>query len=244
MDGILTTIPVHPSSAMTLLLNEERELNFDEDAISTTASAEMNRREDHLAGEESHHEDGGRTPRPPPPPPPRARRDANRFFFNFLMLQKFDFTRDIVVLIERAGVQGADMYEHIPVRNILDSGSEESFISRKILTDHSMDPAKIRPLSEEEQRERTIRTISGSPLTITDEVTLYWHRLNDTKQRRARFLVLDNEDVDVIIGSALWSASEGPGRRGYLALPGSQKWSTYNVLRWASMLDKVQKGSY
>lgn len=203
------------SSAMTLLLNEERELDFGEEAMST-ASADNG--EDHPP-EGPHHQD--RTARPPPP---RRRRDANQFFFDFLMLQKFDFTRDIIVLIERAGITGADMYEHIPLRNILDSGSKESFINRKILTEYSMDPAKIRHLSDDEQSERTVLTMSGSPLTPTHEVTLYWHRLKDTTQRRARFLVVENDNFDVLIGSALWSATEGPSR-GYLALPGYQSWS-------------------
>ncbi len=212
----MLTITFHSSSAMTLLLNEDRQLEFDEDAVST---ASVDNGEDGHPPEGSHHQGG--TARPPRP---RRRRDANQFFFDFLMLQKFDFTRDIIVLIERAGIKGADMYEHIPLRNILDSGSKDSFINRRVLTDHSMDPAKIRQLSEDEQRERTLLTLSGSPLTPTHEVTLYWHRHKDTNQRRARFLVVDNDDVDVVIGSALWSATEGPSR-GYLAIPGYQSWS-------------------
>jgi hypothetical protein len=99
------------------------------------------------------------------------------------------------------------MYEHVPLRIILDSGSKESSINRKILTDHSMDPAKICQLSEEEQLERNLLTLPGSPLTPTHEVTLYWH------------LVVDNDDVDAVIGSALWSVTEGPSR-GYLVIPG------------------------
>ncbi|KAK1827354.1 hypothetical protein QBC39DRAFT_362166 [Podospora conica] len=200
------------SSAMTLLLNEDRDPASD--AGSTTSVHDYG--EDHPPGE--HHPD-----RPEMPPRPRRRRDANQFLFDFLMLQKFNFTRDIIVLIERADAQGADMYEHIPLRNIVDSGSEENFINRGILTHHSMDPAKIRELSEDEQKSRTLRTISGSNLTPTHEVTLYWHRLKDTTQRRARFLVVDNPDFDVIIGSSLWSATEGPNR-GYLAIPGYQTW--------------------
>ena len=120
------------------------------------------------------------------------------------MLQKFDFTRDIIVLIERAGVKGADMYEHIPLRNILDPGSKESFINRKILKEHKMDPAKIRQLSEEEQQERTLLTLSGSPP--------YTHPRGDAVLASSqgykstagpRFLVVDNDDVDVVIGSSL-----------------------------------------
>ncbi|KAK3346485.1 hypothetical protein B0T25DRAFT_552117 [Lasiosphaeria hispida] len=204
------------SSAMTILLNEDTQFQLNEDVASIVSIDEMNA-EEHPP-DASHHRDA--TARPPRP---RRRVDANKFLFEFISMQRFDFKRQIFVLIELPGIKGADMYEHIPVRNIVDFGSnEENFISRKILTDYGMDPAKIRQLSADEQTERTHTTIAG-PFTPTHEVTLYWHRLKDTNQRRARFLVVDNNGFDVIIGNKLWSATEGPNHA-HLAMPGYQSW--------------------
>jgi hypothetical protein len=121
------------------------------------------------------------------------------------------------------------MYEHVPVRNIVDLGSdEENFISRKILNDHGMDPAKIRQLPDNERRERTLDTV-GAPFTPTEEVTLYWHRLKDATQRRARFLISESEAFDVIIGHKLWDTTEGFDSRCYLTIPGFQRRSTPNL---------------
>ncbi|KAK4200367.1 hypothetical protein QBC40DRAFT_254138 [Triangularia verruculosa] len=193
--------------AIELLRNEDRQ--FDTDAATSTASVD---------NVEEHHQDKSDRPSRP-----RRRADANRAYYEFIALQKFDFRREIFILIELPGVKGADMYEHIPVQNIVDLGSnEENFISRELLTNHGMDPAKIRQLSDDERTGRSVDTISGK-FTPTDEVTLYWHRLKDTKQRRARFLVVDSDKFDVIIGHKLWSATEGPSH-GYLAIPGYQSW--------------------
>ncbi|RYP60315.1 hypothetical protein DL771_010556 [Monosporascus sp. 5C6A] len=198
------------SSTMTMLLNEENQ--FDRDAESIVS--EENQR---LPRDGSPHRDGtGRPPRP------RRRLDANKFLFEFISLQKFDFKRDIFVLVELAGFTGADMYEHVPLRNIVDLGSnEDNFIARRVLDEHNMDPAKISELPEGERTKRTLKTIGGS-FTPTQEVTLYWHRLKDASQRRARFIVVDDEAFDVIIGHRLWESTEGPVRHGYLAMPGYQ----------------------
>lgn len=206
---------------------------LDEDTyfVDDTVPAASIDNEEHRS-EASEHQD-----RTAKPSRPRRRADANKLLFDFISLQIFDFKRDIVILIELPNITGADMYEHIPVRNIVDTGSnEENFISRKVLTEHGMDSAKILELSEAEQTERAIATVAGD-FTPAHEVTLYWHRLKDTNQRRARFLVVDSPNFDVIIGNRTWAATEGL-RHGFLAIPGYQSWSMYSTLDW--QLSEIQ----
>jgi len=146
-------------------------------------------------------------------PPIRQRLDAHRAFREVLALTKFDFTRDVIVIIELAGFVGADKFEYIPLRNKIDTGSSENFIRSDILTEHKMDEEKVLDLPVSEQTERTLRMVEGT-FTPKREVYLRWHRPHDVRERRTRFLVVDTDQFDLVIGvkdfkpelpSAMWA---------------------------------------
>ncbi|KEZ45908.1 hypothetical protein SAPIO_CDS1287 [Scedosporium apiospermum] len=111
-------------------------------------------------------------------PPVRQRLDAHRAFREVLALTKFDFTRDVILIIELAGFFGADKFEYIPLRNKIDTGSSENFIRSDILTEHKMDEEKILDLPVSEQTERTLQMVEGT-FTPKREVYLRWHRPHD-----------------------------------------------------------------
>lgn len=146
-------------------------------------------------------------------PPIRQRLDAHRAFCEVLALTKFDFTRDVILIIELAGFTGPDKFEYVPLRNKIDTGSSENFISSDILTQHKMDEDKIIDLPISEQTERTLQMIEGT-FTPKREVYLRWHRPHDARERRTRFLVVDTDQFDLVIGvkdfkpelpSAMWA---------------------------------------
>lgn len=155
-------------------------------------------------------------------PPIVHRRHANKFLFEFTALMQFDFTRDVIVLIEVEGATDADKYEHVPLRNKVDPGSTENFINRKILLKHHMDPAKITDIPEEDQAKRAMEQIEGKVIP-KQEVTLFWHLLNDARQRQSKFIIVEDVGFDVLIGakqfsseapSAMWAwgRSQSPGK--------------------------------
>jgi hypothetical protein len=148
----------------------------------------------------------------------RQRHSANKAWKEFQSLAKFNFTRDVVLLIEIQGYFNVDKYEYVPLRNKIDTGSSENFISREILDDHNMDITKIRQLPLDEQTERTLHQVEGT-FTPTHEVELYWHRLTDVKQRRSRFIVVNHAPFDLIIGAKQFVSEDSTA---FFSWPGSQ----------------------
>ncbi|GAP90421.2 hypothetical protein SAMD00023353_4900080 [Rosellinia necatrix] len=103
-----------------------------------------------------------------------VRQKRNELYMNFVSLMHFDFTRDLVLIIEVAGHEGLDRFEFVPLRNKIDTASDENFISRKILQDHKMDMGKLIPIPEEDRRQRTLEGIGGY-FTPEQEIVLRWH---------------------------------------------------------------------
>ncbi|KAI1813469.1 hypothetical protein GGS20DRAFT_478137 [Poronia punctata] len=119
-------------------------------------------------------------------------------YMDFVTLLHTDFTRDLILVIEVAGRTGLDKFEFVPLRNKIDTASDENFISRKVLQKYDMNMNKLVAIPD--RRERTLEGIGGS-FTPEQEVTLHWHKLQDRQQREGRFIVLDDPPFDVLIGS-------------------------------------------
>ncbi|KAI0116269.1 hypothetical protein GGR51DRAFT_500834 [Nemania sp. FL0031] len=137
------------------------------------------------------------------------RHRRNELYLDFVSLMQFDFTRDIILVVEVAGCKGLDKFEFVPLRNKVDTASDENFISRKVLQGHGMDMAKLVQIPEEDRRQRTLEGIGGD-FTPEQEAILRWHKLNDRKQRQGTFIVLDDPPFDVLIGSKQFANESKP----------------------------------
>ncbi|TGJ88740.1 hypothetical protein E0Z10_g46 [Xylaria hypoxylon] len=129
-----------------------------------------------------------------------GRQKRNELYMDFVSLMQFDFTRDLILIIEVAGGEGLDKFEFVPLRNKVDTASDENFISRKVLEKYKMDMGKLVQIPEEDRRQRTLEGIGGY-FTPEQETKLRWHKLNDRKQRQGTFIVMDDPPFDVLIGS-------------------------------------------
>lgn len=133
------------------------------------------------------------------------RPNANASYLDFVALMRFDFTRDIVILIEVKDATGADRYEHVPLRNKVDPGTTENFINADILARYNMDPARIMDIPLDGQKERTLEQIDGN-FVPKQEVSLLWHLLQDSRQRQSKFIIVENVGFDVLIGAKQFAA--------------------------------------
>ncbi len=129
-------------------------------------------------------------------PPWKKRQGQNKLFWEFMRLSTFDFTRDIILVLEVAGSQDAARWEFVPVRNQVDTGSSENFVSKRKLMSSGMDMSKFVSIPEQERKARTFELLGGATYTPKEEVTLLWHKLSDRKQRKNTFLVVDTTDID------------------------------------------------
>ncbi|KAF4449022.1 hypothetical protein F53441_7672 [Fusarium austroafricanum] len=114
-----------------------------------------------------------------------------------------DFTRSLFLVIR---VANTDRLQTVPVRNKIDTGSAENFVSAELLEKHDIDPATIITIPEERREERKLQTIGGFTFTPTREVWLYWHKPDDMKQRQDLFVVVENDQFDLVIGTKQWEA--------------------------------------
>ncbi|KAI0450729.1 hypothetical protein F5B21DRAFT_517261 [Xylaria acuta] len=138
-----------------------------------------------------------------------GRQKGNELYMNFVSLMHCDFTRDLILVIEVAGCEGLDQFKFVPLRNKVDTASDENFISRKVLQKHKMDMSKLVQIPEEDRRQRTLEGIGGH-FTPEQETELCWHKLNDRKQRYGTFIVMDDPPFDVLIGSKQFANESGP----------------------------------
>ncbi|KAG6354723.1 hypothetical protein INS49_003804 [Diaporthe citri] len=136
---------------------------------------------------------------------PKYRRRGRKFLAEFANLLASDFTRSLILVIEVEDVDDHMRFKMIPVRNKIDTGSDENFVSKELIAKHGMDPNKIRDLPVEEQQERTLEMLNNLTFTPKQEVTISWHKPRDKKQRQTTFLIVDSGLFDVLIGSKHWA---------------------------------------
>lgn len=146
----------------------------------------------------------GQTANFPAPKRRKHRRGATQFLADFANLLSSDFTRSLTLVIELEGVHDHMRLKEVPVRNKIDTGSDEDFVSRELITKHGMDRNKIHDIPVEKQQERTLRLLNNLTFTPTQEVTISWHKPQDARQRETTFLVVDCNLFDVLIGSKHW----------------------------------------
>lgn len=96
-------------------------------------------------------------------------------------------------------------FKMVPVRNKIDTGSDENFVSKALIAKHGMDPNKIQDLPVEKQQERTLEMLNNLTFTPKQEVTISWHKPQDKKIRETTFLFVDSGPFDVLIGSKHWA---------------------------------------
>lgn len=146
----------------------------------------------------------GQTANFPAPKRRKHRRGASQFLADFANLLSSDFTRSLILVIEVGGMEDHMRLKEVPVRNKIDTGSDEDFVSRKLITKHGMDRNKIHDIPVERQKERTLHLLDNLTFTPKQEVTISWHKPQDARQRETTFLVVDCDLFDVLIGSKHW----------------------------------------
>jgi hypothetical protein len=124
---------------------------------------------------------------------------------DFANLLSMDFTRSLILVLETAGPQDHSRFQFIPVRNKIDTGSDENFISKRLIEKHRMDPSIIKEIPSDKLSQRTFEMLNGLTFTPTQEVKLCWHKPQDKKQREDIFLIVECDLFDVLIGSKQWT---------------------------------------
>lgn len=121
-------------------------------------------------------------------------------FLEFMRMSKFNFTDNIMLILEVANYEGLEKWEYVPVRNLLDTGSAKNFISRRILIDNQMDMSKVVSIPIKDRAPQTLKLLDNRKFVPEEEITLLWHRLNDRKQRKDTFIILDDAMFYTLIG--------------------------------------------
>ncbi|KAM5341924.1 hypothetical protein ACJ41O_014955 [Fusarium nematophilum] len=135
---------------------------------------------------------------------PTKRRRRVSFFSELKDLFANDFTRSLVLVIHVAGMDGAKKLQFVPVRNAIDTKSDENLVSAELLAKHGMDQEMLTAIPEEHRQERELGMIEGFKFTPTHQVRLSWHKHNDMKQREDLFVVVNQAPFDVLIGLKQW----------------------------------------
>lgn len=91
-------------------------------------------------------------------------------------------------------------FKMVPVREKVDTGSDENFVSMELTQKHHIDPDIIKDLPIGQQKERTLVTLGNFTFTPKQEVTSFWHKTNDKKQRQTSFIIVESDLFDVLIG--------------------------------------------
>ncbi|KAK7728250.1 hypothetical protein SLS63_006698 [Diaporthe eres] len=136
---------------------------------------------------------------------PKYRRGGPKFLADFANLLSSDFTRSLILVIEVEDVSDHTRFKMVPVRNKIDTGSDENFVSKALIAKHGMDPNKVQDLPVEKQQERTLEMLNNLTFTPKQEVTISWHKPQDKKIRETTFLIVDSGLFDVLIGSKHWA---------------------------------------
>ncbi|KKY33526.1 hypothetical protein UCDDA912_g06505 [Diaporthe ampelina] len=102
-------------------------------------------------------------------PKRRNRRGGPQFLADFANLLSSDFTRSLILVIEVEGVNDHTRFKMVPVRNKIDTGSDENFVSKALISKHGMDKNKIQELPVEKQQERTLEMLDNLTFTPKEE---------------------------------------------------------------------------
>lgn len=124
---------------------------------------------------------------------------------DFANLLSMDFTRSLILVLEIAGPQDHSRFQFVPVRNKIDTGSDENFISKQLIDKHHMDPSIITEIPVDKLSQRTFEMLNGLTFTPTQEVKICWHKPQDKKQREDTFIIVESDLFDVLIGSKQWT---------------------------------------
>lgn len=124
---------------------------------------------------------------------------------DFASLLSMDFTRSLILVLETAGPQDQSRFQYVPVRNKIDTGSDENFISKQLIDKHHMDPSIISEIPVDKLSQRTLAMLNGLTFTPTQEVKIRWHKPQDKKQREDTFIIVESDLFDVLIGSKQWT---------------------------------------
>lgn len=109
------------------------------------------------------------------------------------------------MIFETNAEQPSARFRWVPLRNKIDTYSDESFISHHILEKYGVKPELIREIPESEQKQRELAMIGGYKLTPRREVTLEWYRPKDTQKRATTFIIAENKPpFDTLICKRDW----------------------------------------
>ncbi|KAK4152754.1 hypothetical protein C8A00DRAFT_34537 [Chaetomidium leptoderma] len=155
-------------------------------------------------------EDSGQAPQPASQDgrstrPRNRKRRLERFTRDLGNLLAADFTRDLIIVMEKNSSEPSERFHYVPLRNKIDTYSDENFISHKVLERYSVGENKIRAIPEGEQKERELGMLGGYRLKPQREVTLEWYRPKDAQKRETTFIVAENNPpFDTLICKKDW----------------------------------------
>ncbi|KAK4038338.1 hypothetical protein C8A01DRAFT_37726 [Parachaetomium inaequale] len=139
---------------------------------------------------------------------PRNRRGRlQRFNRDLANLLASDFTRDLIIIFETDSTEPSERFQWVPLRNKIDTYSDENFISHKILDKYDVKQGKIREIPEGEQREWELTMLGGYKLKPQREITLEWYRPKDSQKRETTFIIAENNPpFDTLICKKDWDS--------------------------------------
>jgi hypothetical protein len=137
--------------------------------------------------------------------PRNRKRRLERFNRDLANLLASDFTRDLVIIFETNSHEPSERFQWVPLRNKIDTGSDENFISHEILEKHHVKEDKIRAIPEGEQEERELAVLGGYKIKPQREITLQWYRPKDAQKRETTFIIAENNPpFDTLICKKDW----------------------------------------
>lgn len=138
----------------------------------------------------------------------RSRRQRlERFNSDITNLLYSDFTRDLIVVFETDSAEPSEAFRRVLLRNKIDTGSDENFISHRIIERYWVKAEAIRAIPASEQTERELSMVGGYKLKPQREVTLEWYRPKDTQKREGTFVIADNDPpFNILICKRAWDA--------------------------------------
>ena len=137
--------------------------------------------------------------------PRNRKRRLERFNRDLANLLASDFTRDLVIIFETNSHEPLERFQWVPLRNKIDTGSDENFISHEILEKHHVKEDKIRAIPEGEQEERELAVLGGYKIKPQREITLQWYRPKEAQKRETTFIIAENNPpFDTLICKKDW----------------------------------------
>jgi hypothetical protein len=188
-----------PSSEIAQLLLDPDGYESDQDTVSQKDNPDPTGVDSRAKEPESTDQDGRLMG-------PRNRKGRlERFNRDLASLLASDFTRDLVIIFETNSHEPSERFQWVPLRNKIDTGSDENFISHEILEKHHVKEDKIRAIPEGEQEERELAMLGGYKIKPQREITLQWYRPKDAQMRETTFIIAENKPpFDTLICKKDW----------------------------------------